>query len=308
MNLKKRGPIILPQFITLADEVGHYMTYDSPDSLICNKTEPDADCTFEVIHSSGEIISLKGSNGKTINLFYASWFRCGGTGGGCGFEVIHNSDNQIYLHSYTNPSAYLTNRQNTEYGGIAASSYAGYDSLFTVSEPIISKDIYDVVYDLPKTVMTNVPPTIALSTTVRNDSRTTEVLQTLTYSYTRSKVGTWNNVAGIEVGAEASFSAGVPFIGSADFKLSVTTSYSHEWGGSEGTDETVTSSTQITVPAGKKAEATVLIKREEIDVSFTYKEEIVYKTGDRKISNKKGVYNNVESYTVNVQVDDWEDI
>ena len=155
MNLKEGDAIILPQFITLSDEVGYYMSYDSPNSLICNKSEPDADCTFEVIPSNGRI-SLEGSNGKTVNLYYAEWFRCEGTGGGCSFDIIHNGDNDIYLHSWTNPSAYMTNRQHPKYGGIAA-SYAGSDCLFTVGEPIINKEIYDVVYDLPQAVMTDVP-------------------------------------------------------------------------------------------------------------------------------------------------------
>ena len=61
----------------------------------------------------------------------------------------------------------------------------------------------------------------------------------------------------------------------------------------------------ITIPAGKKGKATVLIKREEIDVSFTCKEKIVYITGETKINNKNEVYNNVESYTVDVDVEDW---
>ena len=284
------------------------MSIDSSNSLVCNKQEPDANCTFEVIPATDrEGVRFKGANGLHINQFYGDdgWFRCNGRGHL--FEVIHAKDNQVYLHTRISTPEYITNSKHPKYDGLAATPYAGSDCIFTVSEPIISKEIISVVYDLPNALMSDVPPLIALNTTVRNDSETSDIQQTLTYSYMRSKVGTWNNMAGVEIGAEVSFSAGVPFIGSADFTLSVTTSYSHEWGGSEGTEETVSSSTQITVPAGKKGKATVLVKRKKIDVSFTCKEKIRYKDGKTKINDKRGVYQNIESYTVDVQAGDWED-
>jgi hypothetical protein len=283
------------------------MTIDPPDSLDCNKREPDANCTFEVIHLSDGRISLKGANGKIVNLLYADWFRCEGKGGGCPFKVIHVKGNQIYLHSTTNTPVFMTNRLHPKKYGIAGSTYAGSECLFTVSEPVISKEIVGVVYDLPKAHMWDVPPLIALSTSVRNDSHTSEVVQTIGYSYTRSKVGTWNNAAGVEIGASTSFSAGVPFIASMDLTISVTASYSHEWGGSEGVEETISSSTQITVPPGKKGNVIVLVKNKAMDISFTCKEKILYKDGKTKIIDKKGVYNNVESYHVDVQAGDWED-
>ena len=105
----------------------------------------------------------------------------------------------------------------------------------------------------------------------------------------------------------ASFSVGVPFIASVKLDLSVTASYSHEWGGSVGIEETVSSSTQITVPAGKKGTATVVIKRKNLDVFFTCKERIRYRDGKTVINNINGVYNNVESYNVDVQAGDWTD-
>ena len=103
------------------------------------------------------------------------------------------------------------------------------------------------------------------------------------------------------------FSAGVPFISSIDFQIHITASYSHEWGGSVGEEETISSSTQITVPAGKKGMATVIVRKQKIYVPFTCRERILYKDGSTKAKDKNGAYENVESYHVDVQVGDWDD-
>ena len=300
--------VILPQFINLSDKDGNYMSIDSTNSLVFDKKEPDADCTFEVItYSSG--VAFKGANGLFIIQYYTGWFRCDvDYKESSGFDAIHAKGNEFYFHSKLTEPRYITNRRSPKYDGLAASSYAGSDCLFTVSEPIISKEIHDVVYDIPKASLLDVPPTIALNTTIRNDSKSSNIQQTLSYSYERSKVGTWNNTAGVGVGASTSFSAGVPFIGSAKVQVSVTASYSHQWGGSEGTVVTVSDATQITVPGGKKGEVAVLVKKKKLDVSFTYKETIIYKDGKKKTNDKNGVYSNVESYMVDVQAGDWEDI
>jgi hypothetical protein len=287
------------------------MTIVPRDGLACNKREPDANCTFEVISLSGERISLKGANGKIVNQVASSvndtWFHCAGDGGGTPFDIIHLQGNEIYLHSWTTMASFVTTRELADTQGLAGSTYAGFECLFTVSEPIVSKEIISVVYDLPKALMWDVPPVIALNTTMRNDSQTSDVQQTLEYSYQRSKVGTWNNTAGVEIGAEASFEAGVPFIASADLTLSVSASSSPRWGGSEGTEETDSSTIQITVPAGKEGKATVVVKRKALDVPFRCKQKVVYKDGTTKITDKDGVYHNIESYDVDVKLE-WEDV
>ena len=311
---KESGAIILPQFVNFSDKDGNYMSIDSSDSLVCNKKEPDADCTFEVMIPDPpyEGVRFKGANGLYIHQYYGDdgWFRCDDSedGGGHILEVIHTKCNQVYLHTrYVDFAEFITNRYHSS-NGLAATPYAGPECLFTVSEPIISKEIISIVYDLPNALMADVPSLVALDTTVRNDSQTSDVVEKLPYSYTRFKVGTWKNVAGVEIGAEVWFEAGVPVISSdSDSTLSLPPPYRHKWGGSEGTEETITSFTQITIPAGKKGKVKVLVLRKKIDVPFIYKEEIVYKDRKTKINDKKGVYNNVESYTVDVQVGDWED-
>ena len=303
---KASNAIILPRFVNIIDKNGKYMSIAPSDFLTCVKQEPDADCTFETILAYyPPAIRFIGNNGKHIsyNLGYTNGdFDCSGVSIYWHvLEVIHVQGNQVYLHN----SKFITNRPySSTHNTLAASLYADSDCLFTISEPIISREIIEVIYDLPKALMVDVAPIIALSTTVRNDSQTSDIQQTLTYSYTHYKVGTWNNTAGIQLGVASSFSVGTPFL-SANLELSVTTSSSREWGGSRGIEETVSSSTQITVPAGKKGTVIVIIKRKNLDVFFTCKERIRYRDGKTAINDIKGVYNNVESYNVDVQAGDW---
>ena len=284
------------------------------DSLRSNVVEPDANCTFEVVPYAGQI-ALKGANGNFVIqrggfTYNDHHFRCSGDRSEDGLlEIIRLKGNQIYLRS-CNPiqPVFMTSRQASNKDGVAGFPFADADTLFTVSEPILSKEIFDVHYDLPNAVMLDVPPVIALNTTVRNDSDSDSVQETLSYSYQHSKVGTWNNTAGIELGVETTFKADVPFIASGGVKVSLKASYSHQWGGSDGTQETVTSSTVIAVPPRKKTKVTVLVKTKKMDIKFRCKQKIVYRDATTKITDKDGVYHNVESYDVHVQVGDWSDV
>lgn len=171
----------------------------------------------------------------------------------------------------------------------------------------VKNEIVDVEYDLPGAKVHEVTPIIALSTSVRNDSDVT-VNQTLSYSYEKWTVGTWNNSAGVEIGVKWSFSAGVPFVANSEFEVSVSASYTHTWGGENGTRETITSSTNVTVPPRQKARASIIVRNANIDVGFTYTQKIVWSTGKSEEEKKTGIYNNVDSWTVDVKLDDWEDV
>jgi len=274
---KASAPIILPRFVNFIDKNGKYMSLGNWPSinittLTCVKQEPDASCTFEAIPGAyPSHIAFLGINEQYISHDYTNvqgtpnvgYFFCYGTyRPAYMFEVIQVQGNQVYLHWAGTLPRFITNRNYgiSSINTLAASVMADSDCLFTISEPIISREIIEVVYDIPKALMTDVSPLIALNATVRNDSQTSQIQQTLTYSYTRSKVGTWNNTAGIQLGVASSFTAGLPFL-SVNHTISVTAEYSRQWGGSEGIEETVSSSTQVTVPPGKKSTVTVVVKR-----------------------------------------------
>jgi Clostridium epsilon toxin ETX/Bacillus mosquitocidal toxin MTX2. len=178
-------------------------------------------------------------------------------------------------------------------------------SLMEVGEPILKKEIIGIQYDVDAFEKTDVTPEVALRTTVQN-SGSESVTQTLTYEYTKSVEGTWNNSAGLEIGVAATFKAGVPLLAETEIEVSTTASYSHEWGGSSSTEKKISSSTQVVVPARSKGKAKVIIKKCLISVPFSYTERRTYLNGKTEdVIVKTGVYENVEAYDVDVQTYDF---
>ncbi|CAH2299429.1 Hypothetical predicted protein [Pelobates cultripes] len=77
----------------------------------------------------------------------------------------------------------------------------------------------------------------------------------------------------VEVGAEVSFTAGIPFIGDMETSISINTSTTHTWSFSK-TNETQTSfsaSTDVEVPGGKSIRMMASVTKAQMDVPYTAK-------------------------------------
>jgi hypothetical protein len=181
-------------------------------------------------------------------------------------------------------------------------------SLMEIGEPILKKEIINIKYDTSKAETTEATPEVALSTRVENRG-TADIVQTLHFEYTKSVVGTWNNSAGVEIGVATSIKTGIPFLAEGQISMSTTTSYSHEWGGSKCEEKKVSSSTQVSVPAKTTGRAKVIVKKALISVPFSYTERRTYFNGkveDRLVTT--GLYQNVESYHVDVEAYDFQPV
>lgn len=177
-----------------------------------------------------------------------------------------------------------------------------------VGQPVLSAAITNIDYntDPSETTITELTPEIALSTMIRNDSTSDTITQNLTYSYLVSDVGTWSSTIGGSLATKISGEVEIPFLAEGGVEVTLTVNGSYTWGGSTTHTKTVTSSSTVAVPPMMKAVATILIKKSIIDIPFTYTESIWYRSGGYEEVKKSGVYHNVESWKVDVQVDDWE--
>ncbi|KAK0434818.1 hypothetical protein EV421DRAFT_1277205 [Armillaria borealis] len=304
---------LLPKWVYIRDRNGRYLSVRSGPvygTLTVRQGDADITSAFQAI-PLGSWYRFQGSNSNYIMRYYngsSTWYSCDGRDGGDSpvwFQIITTTGNYVYLKDNYVPSGFLS----SDLGG--SGSPIGYEyikdsSRFEIVQAAVKNEIFDVNYNISDAQIRKATPVIALSTSVRNDSDG-DANQTLTYSYEKSKVGTWNNTAGVTIGVSTTFSAGVPFVASAEFEVSVSTSYSHEWGGEEGETETISSSTSVTVPSKKKARATIIIRNAQIDVRFTYKERTLWTNGQSEENVKSGVYKNVDSWHVDVQLDNWED-
>ncbi|PBK76236.1 Aerolisin/ETX pore-forming domain-containing protein [Armillaria solidipes] len=297
---------LLPKWVYIRDRNGRYLSVRSgPTYGTVTFRGGDADITsaFQAV-PRGSRYSFQGSNSNYIMRYYNDWYSCD-PASMPSFQIITATGNYVYLKDNYGPSRFPSS-DLTANGAPIAYDYIKDSSRFEIVQAAIKNEIFDVNYNISGAQVRDATPVIALSTSVRNDSDG-DASQTLTYSYSKSKVGTWNNTAGVTLGVSTTFSAGVPFVASAEFEVSVSTSYSHEWGGEEGETETISSSTTVIVPPKKKARATIIIRNAQIDVGFTYKERILWTNGQSEENVKSGIYKNVDSWHVDVQLDNWED-
>ena len=299
--------IILPKWVYIKDRHGRYLAVrDGPvyATITFRQGDPDLNCAFEAI-PTGSRYMFKARSGKCIMRYYSGWYSSD-SGTTPSFQIITSTGNRVYLKDSYGPSLFMSDELNDK-GAPVAHDYINESSQFEILQAAIKNEITDVKYDIPGGKVREAVPLIALSTSVRNDSDG-DVNQTLSYAYEKWSVGTWNNTAGIEIGAKTTFKAGVPFVTSAEFEISVSASYSHEWGGEDGEKQTITSSTTVTVPPKKKARATIIVRNAQIDVGFTYTQEILWSNGQSEKFVKTGIYNNIDSWHVDVVLDNWEDV
>lgn len=205
-----------------------------------------------------------------------------------------------------NPTRFFSTELRST-GAPLAFDYIHDSCLVQIIQAAVKNDITDIQYDIAGGKVVEVAPIIALSTTVRNDTYNV-ITQTLAYSYERWKDGTWNNAAGIDIGQDICFKAGVPFVSNAEFDISVSPQSWHKWGGEEGVKETVNASVTITIPPKKKARVTIIVKNIQINVGFTYMQKVLWVNGENDVEKKNGMYQNVDSWHVDVVLDNWEDI
>ena len=308
--------IILPKWVYITDRHDRYLSIsESGGGPLCfvltlRQSEPDLNSAFEAIPSeSASQYTFKVGSGNSI-MRYDARYRCYSANQGiypaAVFEIITSPGNHVYLKDNYVPSLFMSDELNI-LGCPVPHDYINESSWFGILQAAIKNEITDVKYDIPGAKVRKLPPHVALSASVRNNSDG-DANQTLTYSYEKSSVGTWNNSAGVEIGAKATFSAGIPFVTSAEFEISVSASYSHQWGGEEGERRTITSSTTVTIPPKKKARATILIRNARIDVGFTYTQQVLWSNGQTEKSKKTGIYNNIDSWHVDAVLDNWEDV
>jgi hypothetical protein len=68
--------------------------------------------------------------------------------------------------------------------------------------------------------------------------------------------------------------------------------------------ETKTATSSVSVPATTKGVATVQVYKAYIQVDFTYDKEVWYRNGDHVKSRRRGVYKNIVTFGVDIELTD----
>jgi hypothetical protein len=269
------------------------------------KTAPDPSCevTVEYLPSNPDQFYLKGSNG--------GYFQYHKKKGG---HIDHNptkkfpkrpilftlldfgeSEKDTYVFRATN-GKFLVLKVN-EKNRVVLGGFDG--AKIKIGDPTIKKLTGNIVYALQSSTITDLTPEIALKTTLRNDSQSAST-QGVTYSYLVSHKGSWTNSIGVPLPPEAVAGAKIP--GLVDGMIVATENYSHVE--MRSNIETKTATSLVSVPATTKGVATVLIFKAQIQVPFSYQESVWYQSGEYKERTKYGIYSNVVTYGVDVELTD----
>jgi len=190
-------------------------------------------------------------------LFYSR-----GNNQACALNVTYTMDNAfVYITVPSNNSRFLVPRNNWLRTKVHLCLGPALDKWkFEIIEPIIRRDIHDVVYQTSNTIpnlnpphVTSLQPLVLLETIVSNASAAAENRQTSTYTYKKTESATWSDKIGITYGWNITFHANVPvLIGglNSDYQISMSSTKEHRWGHTHEEAVEVSSSTEITVPEG----------------------------------------------------------
>ncbi|WP_297474803.1 hypothetical protein [uncultured Photobacterium sp.] len=308
---KKNQQISWPPSITLKSDNGMFLSRinrGNQDNCEASKNPDDLYCSFkvELIPNEDNMIALKGDNNKYLSRINRGRvnhveFAKDQLDAFCKFKYIYINDNTIALKGDTGLFLSRIRRGKQDNIEVEKNEIDSY-SKFIIGEHLLRKEITNVEYDLVSAKAIDTTPLVTLECTVENPFDT-DIVKTLEYSYQKSTVGTWNNEFGVSVGAAVKFFAGIPSIIGGEITVTTDLSYKHVWGGSKSTTETITDTTQVTVPAKSRIKMQVVVLRKVIDVNFTYT--LIRTLTDSTVetyTDQKGTYHNVDGYESSAKI------
>lgn len=129
------------------------------------------------------------------------------------FRLVSLGGENIYLvrdATYDRPTVFLTNFDNQRYklwdhndkswiDTVRSTTYANDNNKITFERAVVKTEIYNVEYNIDAKEIIAQNPSVAVQKTLENRTDS-DASQTITYNYTKSEEGNWNNKVGIELG------------------------------------------------------------------------------------------------------------
>jgi hypothetical protein len=327
--------LVLPKYVNIrVANNKHYLRCDDGFLNASKSPQEKAACRFEVVDVGEGYVKLKTSKGETLQRAQKHgksehiWLRIP-----MNLELVHYdySDAVLKFVHTSDQLAYMMDKEGriatpmaTDWADLGWRAITDREPILLrpgvalknkaeleIVDPIISKRIHDVRFNLSAASAVlraqSKSPLVVQTAIINNDSTVAHCIQCVQYQYQKSVSGTWNDKMGTSIGSAATFHSSVPCI-KTDYTITMSATMEHEWGTSEGTTATIASSTEVEVPAGKKAKVTVIVQQSLLEVEFSYKQTIVWLHGETETFERTGIYKNLESYLVEVKVENWESI
>ncbi|KAL5203708.1 hypothetical protein ABZP36_008579 [Zizania latifolia] len=165
-----------------------------------------------------------------------------------------------------------------------------------VKEPVFSREIYDVTYDLSKARIYDKKVLAMHSKTGDNNDSTNSKIK-LSFTYTETQIKSWDSTVSLMLGVETKITAGVPLI--ADGSVTVKTEFtgSYTWGSSIEKSVSRQAETEADVPPHTRVTLTLVAEQAHCDVPFSYKQRDLMYDGRTVIQTKyDGIYTGANAF------------
>ncbi|KAL6654194.1 hypothetical protein ACP70R_007659 [Stipagrostis hirtigluma subsp. patula] len=146
------------------------------------------------------------------------------------------------------------------------------DAKLQLEEPVVSREIYNVAFDLSRPRIYGRSVVTMATASVLNDSTTSDNMTKVTLAYTDTEKRSWGSSVTLKLDVAATtLCAGAPVIvAEGSVKLSSEFSGSYNWGSAVEKETAEEVAHQVTVPPKTRVTVTLTATRASCDVPFSY--------------------------------------
>lgn len=293
----------------LNDSVSFYNTYDDRLDYICkykceagfyspnegrrchypSKETNTKGFPFEILVNKDNFEILEWKDDSSGSVPQNSVWTCPG-------EQIFVGNNKYGLGKVsTHNKAFYLSYKGKEY------QYSSYQVL-TISENVISQQIYNVQYNTDVSDILQFPPEVMHQVTISN-YECHPVVQTKTLSKTYEVQQRWDFSFSIKFGTSTSIKTGLPFVAEGKIDLSTEVQFQFTTGTTVIESKTYSGSMSVTVPPNHSCEVSSILHNNKVAIPFTAFLRRTYGNGKIHTTSITGTYGTTQVGKIQAVVD-----
>jgi hypothetical protein len=299
--------VVLPRFVAFKGENGKYLSAGevkgSPYLQFSGDDIAGKSVTFTTYHNHDGTVRLKSNSYNKFMRFDTNWIMADGRDRArdkdtlfkvlkvAGFYALKSMGNQKFCRG-------LTEDGKTDCLNASDPHITDHTRLWVV-EPILSREIYNVVYHgIEKARVYDMKTiTMATSSAVNRTSEDNNVKLSLTV--TEKQTSTWNSSVSLTTGVKTTITAGVPEVDGVSTEISIEVAAKHKWGETEVKETKQEIVYDVVVPKMKKVTVSAIASQAKSDVPFSYTQKEVLPTGAVRVTqHHDGLYTGMSTFNL----------
>ncbi|KAK8548381.1 hypothetical protein V6N13_054810 [Hibiscus sabdariffa] len=178
------------------------------------------------------------------------------------------------------------------------------EAKLTVEEPVMTRDVYDVKYNLDYARVYDESVLIVAKSAASNQTQEASTLD-VKLSYTTTTESTWNDYYSMSLGMQAGVEFKIPLIMDGSIEISENVQSGANWGETTTSSSVVETTYTVTVPPMTKVTVNMIATKGYCDVPFTYSHTDTLYNGTTVTSDVEGgTYTGSNYYNVNFQTEE----